>query len=254
MNNSINYISSSSNETVKMIRSLHSLKGRKEKGLFIIQGSRSCQTILASAYIKPYALFATNKEAELADLWSEQYNMPWHLVTDSVMEKISTTHSPSGILLVAETPPQKEYQNECPGLILGNITDPGNTGTLIRSAVACGVTTIIMIEGVDAWNPKVIQATAGLIGEATLYELSWEELLEKTTSEKIYALVPDQTKIDIATIDLKNKLLLIGNEAHGINPLWLNQCKNQVTIPMQKSVESLNAAVAGSIALYLSTK
>jgi TrmH family RNA methyltransferase len=251
--NHIHYISSTSNSIVKTIVSLHANKGRQQEGLFIAQGTRTSTTLLQSTIIKPHSLFATEKDAHTADELSKQYEIPWYLVSNIVMEKISTVQSPSGLLLVAHIPEQKKYADNTQGVVLADITDPGNAGTLIRTAAACNIKHVIAVQGVDVWNPKVIQASAGSIGFVHIHELTWNELLQTATKESLCALVADQTKTDIKNSSLKNKLLVIGNEAHGIKPEWLSDCGQQVTVPMKGNTESLNAATAGSIALYVAT-
>jgi TrmH family RNA methyltransferase len=252
--NNIHYISSTNNQIVKMIVALHSNKGRQEQGLFIAQGSRTSTAILESSIIKSHSLFATEKDADNADDLAKQYTIPWYLVSDEVMNKISTVQSPSGLLLVAHIPTQKKYIEHTKTVVLADITDPGNAGTLIRTAAACNIVHLITIQGVDLWNPKVVQASAGSVGLVNLYQLSWNELIKIVKKESLCALVADQTKSDITTISLNNKLLVIGNEAHGINPEWLSDCAIQATIPMKGKTESFNAAVAGSIAIYLATR
>lgn len=249
--NHIHYISSMQNQIVKTIVTLHSNKGRQEQGLFITQGTRAIKTILESSLIKSHSLFATEKDAHGAQELSNTYSIEWYLVSESVMQKISTTHSPSGLLLVSHIPEQKKYTGQTNAVILADITDPGNAGTLIRTAAACKIEHVIVIDGVDIWNPKVIQSSAGSIGFVNLYQLEWKDVTKIVAREMLCALVADQTKKDIHTVCLKNKLLIIGNEAHGIKPEWLSDCATQVTIEMKGKTESLNAAIAGSIALYI---
>ena len=112
--------------------------------------------------------------------------------------------------------------------------------------------TVIVIEGVDPWNPKVVQASAGTIGLVTIFQLSWQQLLKNKKTHKLCALVISNGKKS-EDIDFKNMLLIVGSEAHGIPPAWIDQCEEKLTLPMPGRLESLNAAVAGSIALYLAT-
>lgn len=252
--NHIYYISSVNNHIIKTIVTLHSNKGRQEQGLFITQGTRAIKTILESSLIKSHSLFATEKDANIAQELSNKHEIEWYLVSESVMQKISTTHSPSGLLLVSHIPEQKKFMGQTNAVILADITDPGNAGTLIRTAAACNIEHVIVIAGVDIWNPKVVQASAGSVGFVNLYQLEWSDITKIVSSEMLCALIADQTKKDIHTISLKNKLLIIGNEAHGIKPEWLSDCATQVTIGMKGKTESLNAAIAGSIALYIQSK
>jgi TrmH family RNA methyltransferase len=123
-------------------------------------------------------------------------------------------------------------------------------GTLIRTAAALGKKTVIVAEGTDPWNIKVVQASAGTIGLVNIHSLSWRELLKKKGGRPLAALVV-KDGIHPKKIDLSHALLVIGNEAHGLPTAWLRDCEYKITLPMPGNIESLNAAVAGSIAMYL---
>jgi TrmH family RNA methyltransferase len=110
--------------------------------------------------------------------------------------------------------------------------------------------TVVFIESVDAWNPKVVQASAGAIGQVNIFSLTWTELLQHKKNLNLCALVSSQGK-NPSAINLRNALIIIGSEGHGIPQEWIDQCDERITIPMPGNFESLNAAVAGSIALYL---
>ncbi len=165
------------------------------------------------------------------------------------MEKMSTTKTPSGYLAVFTIPPKPQPTFER-GIVLANITDPGNMGTLIRSATAMNVKTVVIVDGVDPWSPKVVQASAGTVGSVALLECSWQELLTYKQDKQLCAFVVKNGKTP-QELELNDMLLVIGNEAHGISNDWLNDCEFTCTLPMPGNTESLNAAVAGSIALYL---
>ena len=165
------------------------------------------------------------------------------------MEKISTTKTPSGYLAVFTIPKQPQPTVER-GIVLANITDPGNMGTLMRSAAAMNIKTVVVVDGVDPWSPKVVQASAGSVGTLTIYQCSWQELLKHKQEKKLCALVVKNGKAP-QEHELNDVFLVIGNEAHGIPSDWLNDCELKCTLPMPGKTESLNAAVAGSIALYL---
>lgn len=113
-----------------------------------------------------------------------------------------------------------------------------------------GYKNVIIVQGCDPWSPKVIQASAGTIALVSIIQCSWEELIAKKGSTKLCALVvKDGYKPE--DLDLKKSLLVVGNEAQGLPEAWIGQCEQKMTIPMPGNTESLNAAVAGSIALYL---
>ncbi len=239
-------ISSATNPVIKAIVKLHTASERKKRGLFIIEGQRALSTALTK--LPPEALYCTEKMLPQAEKLIQ--NGEIFLVTDSIMKKISTTSSPSGLLAIVPIPQEPSPEKLGPGLVLADITDPGNMGTLLRTAVACKVSSVIIIGGCDPWSPKVVQATAGTSVQLTIFDWSWEQLISLKKSLILYGLVvhggqPPQE------IDPTKALLIIGNEARGIPQQWLEQCNAQITLPMPGGAESLNAAVAGSIATYL---
>lgn len=129
------------------------------------------------------------------------------------------------------------------------MSDPGNVGTLIRTAAAMNFKTIICVDSVDPYSPKVVQASAGTIGCINLMQLTWDEIIEKKADIPLVALIVSGGK-SVSDISA-HSLLVVGSEAHGIWEQWLLDCDEKVTIAMPGKTESLNAAVAGSIAMYL---
>jgi|SRR3972149_7531201 len=238
----MNTILSRTNPEIKKIASLHQTKYRKQSGLFLAEGLRVITTLIQSG-MQPAALYATERlKQDALDLYPEST-----LVADEVMEKISSARTPSGIVGVFAIPKSRPKVT-APGLVMAQIADPGNMGTLIRSAAAMNIKHIVVVEGVDPWSPKVVQASAGTIGSVHVHQISWQELTAQ--KHQLCALVVDGGKAP-DQLDLKNYVLVIGSEAHGIKPEWLADCQEQLTLPMPGKTESLNAGVAGSIALYL---
>lgn len=240
-------ISSRQNPIIKHITQLHLTKYRTAHREFIAEGLRVCSTLI-KAGLELKNLFATTSMlTDAQKLISDDHITQ---ITDEVMTKISTTKSPSGILgifVMPTTPPLNQLGS---GAVLAHITDPGNMGTLIRTSAAMGKKTVVVIEGVDPWSPKVIHASAGTIGLVHIFQISWNQLIQHKKNLSLCALVVSNGQPP-AEVDLKNTLLVIGNEAHGIPEDWVQQCDIRLTLPMPGKTESLNAAVAGSIALYL---
>ena len=243
-------IISRQNPEIKNLTKLKQAKYRKIEKKFIAEGYRTCQTLIASGghLIK---LYVTELTLEQGKKMTNRNNLI--CVNNLVMEKISSASTPSGILAIFAIPELPKPSTMRPGLVLAQIADPGNMGTLIRSCAAMGFPSIVTIGGADVWSSKVIQATAGTIGFTQIYNLSWKELMEHKKNLKLVALVPSEGKKP-SKIDLKNSLLVVGSEAHGIPEQWIADCDETLTIEMPGKTESLNAAVAGSIALYLAGK
>lgn len=243
--NMIKKITSATNNQIKEVCDLHHAKHRKECQQFIAEGLRIISTFIDSGW-SPAILFATPEQLDTAQRLSPTSQLIE--VPMSVMQKMSAAHSPSGLLGVFSIRKPKSVIGA--GIALAQIADPGNMGTLLRSAAAFGAQSAVIIEGCDPWSPKVIQASAGTIAQLDLYELTWQELLDNKGKIQLCALVVEGGK-QPQEASLKNSLIVIGNEANGIPREWIEQCDLKVTLPMSGNTESLNAAIAGSIALYL---
>ncbi len=239
------YITSRTNPLVKQVTSLHTRKGRTEHKQFIAEGLRTCETL-----VKNFMLVS----CYVTDAMSVQ-NIPFipnHKiidVTDEVMQKMSTAESPSGILCVFEIPQNTALTNLESSVILHGISDPGNMGTLIRTAAALGIKQVICIETADVWSPKVVQASAGTIGNVAIIETDWQTAQQQKKDINLCALVVKDGKAP-KEVDFARTALVIGNEARGLPEDIIAACDERCTLPMPGNTESLNAAVAGSIALY----
>ncbi len=233
-------ITSAANPLIKEVLTLHTVKGRKATRKCIIEGKRALSTTSLTLDM----LFCTPAMEQHAQTLSTKVIV----IPETLMQKISPSITPPGLLGVCHIPQNQPPEFLTAGLVLANITNPGTMGTLIRTAAACNLTSVVVVEGCDPWSPKVLQATAGT--SVTLFQLSWHELLSHKKDLILTALVVSGGSAP-STIDRERALLVVGNEAHGIAPQWLADCEQQVTIPMPGNAESLNAAVAGSLALYL---
>jgi TrmH family RNA methyltransferase len=242
-------ISSRHNEEIIAITKLKHKKYRDQHKQFYAEGVRTCSTLITSG-IQMVMLYATERGYQ--QLQEYAVPTPITLVTPHVMEKISDAQQPSGIFGVFKQPQEKPLSAITSGIVLADISDPGNMGTLIRSCAAFGAQSVVTIEGTDMWHPKVVQASAGTHGYVSMFTTTWDTLIkEKPDQVTLTALVPHGGQL-LSTYQphSAHNLLVIGNEAHGIPAEWLQQCDQSVTIAMPGNTESLNAAVAGSIALY----
>lgn len=233
-------ITSTQNPYIKQIVELKDAIGRQKYGLCIVEGERAVRTFLEAGQ-------------ELVQLYLTDFNK-WpdkqaiH-VSPTVMKKISSVITPSGILGVFKIP-KPPATLKAPGVVLAQISDPGNMGTLIRTAAALGLKTVVIVEGADPWSPKVIQASAGTIAKVHIFSYSWQEFMQHKGTLLLYAMIVKSGQ-SLQKIKTKNTLFVIGSEAHGLPKEWEKECDMLVTLPMPGGTESLNAAVAGSIALYI---
>lgn len=240
-------INSLTNSHIKQIVELHETKGRKEYGLCLVEGIRAVTTFIQAGQ-KLQELLVTEQLITQAEALCSVDRIA--LVNNQVMRKISSQVTPSGIVGIFKIPQICPLSQLGPGIVLAQLQDPGNMGALIRTAVAVNVSSVVIIEGTDPWSPKVIQASAGTIAQASLFQTTWSELIAHKKDITLSALVT-HSGTDIRKLSLNNNLLAVGSEAHGLPASWQAQCDNLVTLPMPGKAESLNAAIAGSIALYL---
>ena len=243
----MNHITSTDNILIKTVAKLKTKKGRQLQQQFLAEGIRTCSTIINGGF-KPIYIFVTEPILDKKIPFIK--NKIVYCVSEKVLKKVSPVATPSGLVCVFSIRPEPSFLFLQEGIVLANIQDPGNMGTLIRTCSAFGKKTVICINSVDPWNSKVIQASAGTIANVYIFRLSWDELLEHKRNHKLVALVVSEGKHP-QNINFNKALLVIGNEAYGIPKPWLSTCNEYMTIPMPGSTESLNAAVSGGIAMYL---
>ncbi len=242
-----------SKATIKQLHSLQQNKFRRKYGRFLAEGSINVPDFIDGS-LKVIQLFATEAwvtahKENLADLKCE-------IITLKEMEKISALKNPSGVLAVVEKPeyvlPDIKTIN-CYVLVLDDIKDPGNLGTIIRTADWFGISDIVCSsETVDAFNPKVVQATMGSLARVRVHYSSLTEWLDgKPDDLKVFGAMLDGRDIRKAVKPGKG-ILLMGSEAHGISRALYPFIDERVYIPAGAGAgaESLNAAVATAIVCY----
>lgn len=240
-------ITSVHNDQVKYVRSLLK-EGARRSGRCIVEGLRAIEPFLASSYTLE-TIFFTPEHASFI----QHHNLEeWAVnVTHELMKKLSSATTPSGLLAVFGLPERTMPDVLTEGtIVLARISDPGNMGTLIRTAAAVGRKTVVVVEGCDPWNPKAIQASAGSLAHVAILGMPWSELVARKGSLRLCALTA-QGGESPRSLNLDAMLLVVGSEAHGIPEQWLQTSDARITLPMPGGTESLNAAVAGSIALYM---
>ncbi len=243
-------ISSRTNPLIKHIATLQHKKYRDRHGQFCAEGMRTCTTLIKRGFT-PENVFVT--EPMIPEVQKLIADESITIIPAFVMEKISLLTTPSGILCQFQIPPTPNVSTLSSGIVLAQIADPGNMGTLIRTAAALNQKSIVIIEGADPWSPKVVQASAGTIGMIHIFQWSWQELVNQRQNIKLIALEAAGGK-NPSQLSFANSLLVVGSEAHGIPHQWIAQCDEVLTLPMPGDAQSLNAAVAGSIALYLASQ
>ena len=237
-------ITSLNNEYIKYLYKLKDKKNRYKENKFIIEGFH----LVEEAY-KSNSLLEILTINELSN-----YNdVNQIIVSETIIEKLSTTKNPQGVICICEMKKHNQLLGE-KLLILDNINDPGNMGTLIRSSLGFDIDTIIISEDcVDIYNEKTIRATQGSFFNSNIYvsddlEATINELKQRNIKIIGTSLQSSINLKDIKNID--NYAILLGNEANGVKEKLLNLTDINVKIEMNKKLESLNVAVAGSIIMY----
>ena len=235
-------ITSLENKKVKDVVKLQSKKYRDITNTFVVETEHLVEEAKKAGIIKD--LFIV--EDEFVD------NDNTYFVTNEVMRKMSSMESPSNVLAVCEKNNSKEIIGD-KILLIDGVQDPGNLGTIIRSSVAFGVTTIVLShDTVDLYNPKVIRATEGMFCHINIISMNLEEAINiiKSKGIKLYGTnVVDG--VSVTSITDKNKYaLIVGNEGNGVKQNIQDLCDLNLYIPMKDNVESLNVGVACSILLY----
>ena len=176
------------------------------------------------------------------------------LIDEKVASEISSVVANQGVFAIVEKPKNHKlssFESNQNILILVELSNPGNIGALIRSAVAFGFRSIVLANCCDVCNTKVVRSSMGAIFKAKISECSVAELknwLQQTTLTTIAAVLNSSGVQQINNI--KNCALLIGNEANGLTSEIINLCKVRTSIVMQNQIESLNASIAGSVLMF----
>jgi len=239
-------INSRQNTEIIAVAKLNQAKERYKQNRFIAEGLRTCTTLIQSQEL--IQLYATEQFINQANQLTDKSKIT--IVADEVMNKISQATTPSGILSIFALPVPPKPNQLSTGIVLADVSDPGNMGTLIRTCAAMDKKTVVIIDGVDPWNPKVVQSSAGTIGNVNIFQWTWQQLINNKGDHHLVGLVPTSGK-SMQEINTNKALLIIGSEAHGIPRDWQAECDQLATLSMPGKTESLNAGVAGSIALYL---
>lgn len=239
------YIESAENKLIKKAASLKEKKYREKYGLYVVEGKRAVIDALGSGAEVECVFAAEGQDFSLDAAHTDVYIIP-----ERLLAKICDTASPQGIAaLVRINKPQPGKLIRC--LVLDRIQDPGNLGTIIRTAAACGVKDIFLCGCLDPYNPKCVRATMGGIHYVNLFETEAIEAIRTVKGEKIPLFCADMGGENIFECQKPEKFaLVIGSEAHGVAGDFLEACDMAVSLPME-NVESLNAAVCASVIMYL---
>ena len=253
-------ITSLSNAKVKQVVLWQSKsKERKKEQVFLIEGIKLFEEVpvawIREAYLTADAVKRLEEKSALKEKLSQ---IPWEEVSDEVMQKMSDTQTPQGILTVVRCPEYsaEELLKKPDGLylVLEDIQDPGNLGTMMRTGEGAGITAVIMNKTtVDIFNPKTIRATMGSIFRVPFVIVDDLETFlpeMKKNNIRIFAAHLNGKNYYAGTSFQGKTAFLIGNEGNGLSKEITELSDERIKIPMEGKLESLNAGVAGALLLY----
>lgn len=243
-------INSINNSKIKRINALKTKKGRKEYGQFCIEGVNILKDLNPNK-ISIIELFISLSAYEKLKFLEEVLNRKATIVADAIFDRISDTKSPSGVLAIANLIVENESISGDTIVLLDNISDAGNMGTILRTAVARNVETVLLYgDCVDVFSPKVVRASMGGLFNINIKKVNSCQLDKLLNEFSLIGL--DVQGESIYNFKRNEKLILaVGNEAHGLSADIKDKCHKFVCLPMSDKIESLNAAISISVALFM---
>lgn len=218
---------------------------REDKSLLFLDNIKIIKDAITKGLIPKY-IFVEKEELNTFDK-----SFPVFKVDRKTIEQLSDSKTPQGVVCVAEyiqNTVEKPIDNF---LVLDTIQDPGNAGSLIRTACACGFEAVFMLDSVKVTNPKLVRSSVGTIFDIKLYEMSKVEFIEKNKNWKLKLIKADMSGENVFEAKFNFPVgLVVGNEGQGVSKEISKICTSCVKIPMTNKVESLNASISGSIIMY----
>ncbi len=272
----INVITSKDNKIIKEIKQLAQKKFRDELGSFLIEG----QTLISEALdngalikfiiyceaLSPLRHVTSNEDdkqllSRLEPLLNrlEKSGVPIFRVDERLFIPLSDTITPQGILGVVskrEITAENFFAENKEGnlIVLDRLQDPGNLGSILRTADAAGFQGVVLLKGSgDIYSSKVVRATAGSIFRVPVLFIDTEEeaiVLLRANKKTIFCTGPKADQVYFDAKLAKNAAIVIGNEANGISDSFMRSCDSQISIPMSGTIESMNAAICAAILMY----
>lgn len=251
-------ITSSANPRIRrVIQWRQKARERRADGVFLAEGFKMFEEapgeLVREVYVTSGAL---EKAVSRPVLRKKLEEAGYETVTEELFSKMSDTRSPQGILCVLRQPVYRlEQMLDRPDpllVVLENLQDPGNLGTIVRTGEGAGITGVIMSGGtVDIFNPKTIRSTMGSVFRAKLCRAPAETIFDALDRRgtPLYAAALSPQAQDVRQAQLKGAAVAVGNEARGVSPALLRRSQGQVVIPIQ-GAESLNAGVAAALLMW----
>ena len=253
----IDYIQSKDNKTIKHIISLQQRKYRQKFGEYTVEGIRAVTDIGKKHFLRSI-LIRESKRSELEPLVQKGFTVSSvYVVQDPIFDKIEHSVNGQGILGIA-----KKCVNDLHSLIvedglyvaLDGVQDPGNLGTIIRTAVAAGAKGIFLLKGtVDPYNEKCVRSTMSALCNIPIFEdVTLSEFYDfiKDNTIKTYVTSLENAKPYHTISYAKRTMIILGNEGNGVSREIIEMCDQAITIPMYGDIESLNVSIAAALCMY----
>ncbi|MBQ8792362.1 MAG: RNA methyltransferase [Clostridia bacterium] len=197
--------------------------------------------------LKAKYIFLSNEEDNIFG----KIDCPVYKVDKSTIEQLSDSKTPQGVVCIAEYTQHIVEKPKTNFLVLDRLQDPGNVGTLIRTACACGFEYVYLLDSVKPTNSKLIRSTVGTIFQEKVISMTSQDFIQKAKEWNLNLLVADMEGENIFNFETNQQIgLIVGNEGQGVSDELIKICTRKVRIPMKQGVESLNAGVSGAIIMY----
>jgi TrmH family RNA methyltransferase len=243
-----------------LARDLHRRKAREKHSLFVAEGVRSVEELLRSGLTVRGALvapqLASAPRGQALRLQLDRSRIEISDVSEKDFRSAAETDSPQGVIAIGEVPSRTldtlAIPPVCRILVLDAVQDPGNVGTILRTAAALGATATVALPGtVDLWNPKVIRSSMGAQFHHFAFHAEWVELSQLLERQEIELWAADARgePLDRARA-VKRLAIVVGNEGSGLSAEVRARADRTISLPIANSVESLNVAVAAGIILH----
>ena len=251
-------ITSKNNQVYKLFQKLQTKKYRDKQELYLIEGENLIQEALSEGAIIQKTVISRSCAHRLKDT-AEKLNGDVFVVEDSLFKNIAQTKTSQGVIAAVRRPvvsPEDIVGSGGPGnfVVLDRLQDPGNIGTIIRTADAAGYDLVIAVKGTaDVFSPKTVRAAAGsLFRIPVLFVDTEEELLRFTRAagKKLTAASPSGSRYYYEEDLSRDIALIVGNEGNGVSRSLMEKADMKSRIPMSGTIESLNASVAAAILMY----
>src|SRR5215216_2287610 len=246
-------ITSSQNSKIKLVRALLGrAKERREANAFVVEGVRLIEEAVSSNWEFQFVLYdeALSERGKSQVEGLRSFGIDVEMVSESLMKSLSETETPQGLIAIlgCKQLPIPNSPNFL--LIPDQIRDPGNLGTLLRSAAATGVQAVLLPpETTDAFAPKVVRSGMGAHFRIPIHSMNWDEI--KATTKDLQVYLADMDGKSCWGTDLRQPLaLIVGGEAEGASEQARELVTANISIPMTGNIESLNAGVAGSVLMF----